>query len=154
MTSVLRWIVVAVLAGHGLLHVVAVVKGSEIAIVSSWSDAKFGTEANLVLAAAAVFGFASLGPTSFHAQYRDLAAAAFAEAAATQTLVTGDDIASLPEPLAAYIRRSGALGKPRVTSFSANPTAPGLQPPGHGPAPGWAAGLTVAARTGFGVPTH
>ena len=31
-----------------------------------------------------------------------------------------EDLADLPEPLAAYVRRSGALGKPRVTSFSAH----------------------------------
>jgi hypothetical protein len=34
-------------------------------------------------------------------------------------LVSEEDLAELPEPLAAYVRRSGALGKPRVMSFSA-----------------------------------
>ena len=35
-------------------------------------------------------------------------------------LVAEDDLAALPEPLAAYVRRSGAVGKPRVTSFYAH----------------------------------
>ena len=53
---------------------------SQIAIVTSWSDAKYGTVGNLLLLLAAVYGFAALGPTSFHAQFRDLAAEAVAEA--------------------------------------------------------------------------
>lgn len=173
MTNVLRWVVVTLLAGHGLIHLLGVAKGfgwaqvsalkqpiglgggalwllaavlvltsavliaagaptwwwtvaalgavaSEVAIVTSWSDAKFGTAANLILVLAAVYGFISLGPTSFHAQYRDQAAEALADAQATPSaLVTEEDLAALPAPLAAYIRRSGAVGKPRVTNFSA-----------------------------------
>jgi hypothetical protein len=173
MTTVVRWIVVAVLAGHGLIHLLGVAKGfgwaevtqlkqpigpaggalwllagilvlvsagsiavgaptwwwwvavlgaavSEFAIATSWSDAKLGTAANLVLVLAAGYGFASLGPTSFHAQYRDQAAAAVADAAAApRSLITAADLDGLPEPLAAYITRSGAVGKPRVTNFSA-----------------------------------
>jgi hypothetical protein len=94
---------------------------SEVAIVTSWSDAKYGTAANLILLLAAVYGFASLGPTSLHAQFRDRATEAVTDAhAAPEALVTEGDLADLPEPLAAYIRRSGAVGKPRVTNFSAH----------------------------------
>jgi hypothetical protein len=128
MTSVLRWTVVAVLAGHGLIHLLGVVKGfgwaevtqlkqpigpgvggvwllaatlvlatavliaaqapswwwlvavigavaSEVAIATAWSDAKFGTAGNLILLLAAVYGFASLGPTSLHAQFRERSSA-------------------------------------------------------------------------------
>jgi len=93
---------------------------SQVAIVTSWSDAKYGTVANLVLLLAAAYGFAALGPTSFHAQFRDLAAGAVADAGPQPgALVSEADLAELPEPLAAYVRRSGALGKPRVSSFSA-----------------------------------
>jgi hypothetical protein len=173
MTHALRWVLVAVLTGHGLLHLLGVVKGfgwagvdqlkepigpvsgviwllaaalvltsavliavgaptwwwsvavlgalvSEIAIATSWSDAKFGTAANLVLLLAAGYGFASLGPTSFHAQFRDLAGDATADAQGVSAAVVSEsDIAGLPKPLAAYVRRSGAVGRPRVTSFSA-----------------------------------
>ena len=173
MTNVLRWVVVAVLTTHGLIHLLGVAKGfgwaevtalkepispgagvvwllaamlvlasavliatgaptwwwvvavlaavvSETAIATSWSDAKVGTAANLVLVLAAVYGFASVGPTSFHAQFRDRSAAALADVRPTpEALVTEDDLAALPDPLAAYVRRSGAVGKPRVNSFSA-----------------------------------
>jgi hypothetical protein len=105
------WWIIAVLA--------AVI--SEVAIVTSWSDAKFGTLANVLLVMAAVYGFAALGPTSLHAQWRDRAAEAAAGAQSAPTpLVTEADLADLPEPLAAYVRRSGAVGKPQVKSFSAH----------------------------------
>jgi hypothetical protein len=106
------WWAVAVLA--------AVV--SQIAITTSWSDAKVGTAVNVLLLLAAVYGFASQGPTSFHAQFRDRAGQALADAPATpgaSALVTEQDLAGLPAPLADYVRRSGAVGEPRVTSFSA-----------------------------------
>ena len=93
---------------------------SQIAIVTSWGDARYGTAVNLFLLVAAAYGFASLGPTSFHAQFRDLAAEAVADLPPEAgSLVSEEDLAELPEPLAAYVRRSGAIGKPRVRSFTA-----------------------------------
>ena len=173
MTTLVRWVVVALLVCHGLIHLLGVVKGfgwadisqlkepispgggvvwllaavlvlgsagfialgaptwwwavavlgavvSQVAVTASWSDAKAGTIANLALVLAAVYGFASLGPSSFHAQWHERAAAALASAPSTaRALLTEQDLAGLPEPLAAYVRRSGAVGKPRVVSFSA-----------------------------------
>ena len=173
MSHVLRWVLVMLLVGHGLIHLLGAAKGfgwaavsqlkepigfaggalwllaailvlataallaagaptwwwavallaalvSQVAIVTSWSDAKYGTVANVILLLAAAYGFAALGPTSFHAQYDDLAAEAVADASPEPgALVSERDLAELPEPLAAYVRRSGALGKPRVRSFSA-----------------------------------
>lgn len=173
MTTLVRWVVVTVLLGHGLLHLLGVAKGfgwaeisqlrqpigpgggflwltaavlvlgsavliavraptwwwsvavlgavvSQVAITTSWSDARFGTLGNVVLVLAAVVGFASLGPASFHAQYRDRARDALADSPATSgALVTAQDLSGLPGPLAAYLRRSGVLGRPPVSSFSA-----------------------------------
>jgi hypothetical protein len=48
---------------------VAVV-ASQTVIFTLWSDAKAGTVANIILLAAAVYGFASQGPASYRAQYR------------------------------------------------------------------------------------
>ena len=130
MTTLVRWVVVALLVCHGLIHLLGVVKGfgwadvsplkepispgggviwllaavlvlgsagfialgaptwwwavavlgamvSQVAVTASWSDAKAGTIANLALVLAAVYGFASLGPTaSFRAQWHERAAAA------------------------------------------------------------------------------
>jgi len=171
--TVVRRIVVAVLVGHGLIHLLGVAKGfgwaeapalrapigvgegvlwllaatlvlataafiavrgptwwwivavcaavvSQLAIATSWSDAKAGTVVNVILVLAAGFGFAYLGPTSFHAQWQDQAARALAAVDPEPAVVTEADLAGLPEPLAAYVRRSGAVGKPRVVSFYAD----------------------------------
>jgi hypothetical protein len=40
---------------------------SQVAIVTSWSDARVGTLVNVVLLLLAAYGFLSAGPTSFHA---------------------------------------------------------------------------------------
>ena len=91
---------------------------SQVVIVTSWADAKVGTVANVVLAAAVVFGWASQGPRSARAEYRRRATAALATPRSTD-LVTETDLARLPAPVAAYVRRSGALGRPRVDTMHA-----------------------------------
>ena len=172
MTTVIRWVLVAVLGGHGFLHLLGVVKGfgwstvstleepispaagavwllaavlvltcagllavgaptwwwavallgaavSQVAITTSWNDAKAGTVVNLLLVLAAMYGFVSAGPTSFHAQWRDQSTRALAVTDPTPALVTEEDLVVLPEPLADYVRRSGAVGQPRTTNFEA-----------------------------------
>jgi len=96
---------------------VAVVS-SQTVIFTSWSDAKAGTVANIILLAVVVYGYASQGPASYHAEYRDRAYAALTEPL-HDGAVTEADLAHLPEPVATYVRRSGAVGQPRVTNFQA-----------------------------------
>jgi len=74
---------------------------------------------HIVLVLAAGYGFASLGPTGFHAQRRQRAAQAPTEVDPAPALLIESDLADLPQPLADYVRRSRAIGKPRVTSFYA-----------------------------------
>ena len=70
-------------------------------------------------------------PTSFDAEYERRVSVALAPHA-DETVVTEQDLASLPEPVASYIRQSGAIGQPRVANFRAtisgriraNPTKP------------------------------
>lgn len=93
---------------------------SEVAIVTSWGDAKVGTVVNIVVVLVAGYGFASMGPTSFHARWREQAAQALSLVDPSPTLITDSDLAGLPQPLADYVRRSGAVGEPRVTSFHAS----------------------------------
>ena len=172
MTSWLRWVVVAVLVGHGLIHLLGAAKGlrwadvpaltqpigagvgllwlvaallvlaaaglvavgaptwwwavahgaapvSQVAVVTSWSDARAGTVVNGLLVVAAVYGFASVGPTSFHAEWTTQATRALAEADHSPALVTEADLVGLPESLADYVRASGAVGRPRVTTMAA-----------------------------------
>ncbi len=173
MKNVLRWIMVVLLTGHGLIHLLGAAKGfgwaeadqlvqpigtgagvlwllaallvlaaaallaagapawwwavagagailSQCAIATSWSDAKTGTVINVLLILGAAYGFASVGPTSFHALWKDRATQALADAAPGGPDLTEADLVDLPQPLAAYVRRSGAVGKPRVTSFHAD----------------------------------
>ncbi len=91
---------------------------SQIVIVRSWADAKVGTIANVVLGATAVYGWASQGARGARAEYRSRAIAALAAARSTG-VVTEDDLARLPAPVADYIRQSGALGRPRVATLHA-----------------------------------
>ncbi len=93
---------------------------SEIAIVTSWSDAKVGTLANLILILVAVHGFLSVGPFSFGARWTTQANAALEQVDSAPPILTEADLTALPALLAAYIRRSGAVGKPSTTSFCAD----------------------------------
>lgn len=86
---------------------------SQVAISSAWSEARTGTLANVALLLAAGYAMAYQGPGSFHAQWTKGSKAALAGAGGALRLVTDDDLDDLPEPLAAYIRRSGAAGRPR-----------------------------------------
>ena len=94
---------------------VAVV-ASQTLIFTAWSDAKAGTVANAVLLVAD--GYASQGPTSFRAEYRRRVATQLAERH-PHGVVTEEDLAHLPELVASYVRRSGAVGLPRLTNFQA-----------------------------------
>ena len=175
MNNVLRWAVVAVLVGHGLIHLLGVAKGfgwaerprsskspsapgaaccgcspgswcsrrrrsspserprgggwlpacgaavSQVAIVTSWSDAKAGTLVNVVLVLAAGvrvrLGRDRPASTPSGGSGRP---AALADVDPAPPVLTEADLAGLPAPLAAYIRRSGAVGRPRVASFYAD----------------------------------
>jgi hypothetical protein len=98
---------------------VAAAVASQAVIVTSWADAKAGTAANVVLVLAAMLGFAASGPGSFAAQWDHRVDLALTAAPEAGPVVTENDLASLPAPLATYLRRSGVLGNPRVTSFAA-----------------------------------
>ena len=102
----------------GALAVVA----SQAVIVTSWSDARAGTVANVIVLGAVVHGYASLGPTSCRAEYHRRVKAALGSlptSPVSEAVVNEADLAGLPELVAAYIRRSGAVGQPRITNFRA-----------------------------------
>ncbi len=103
-----RWWVV----GAGALVV------SQVVIATSWTDARYGTVANVVLLLGVVFGVLSYGPWSFRAEYDRDVAQGLQRAVATP-LLTEADIAPLPAVVQRYIRLSGAVGQPRVQNFRA-----------------------------------
>ena len=89
---------------------------SQAVIFHSWTDAKFGTLANVVALGGVLFGFASSGPWSFRAQFEADAAQGLGRSAAASVLSEAD-AAHLPAALRQYLRVSGALGQPRVRNF-------------------------------------
>ena len=91
---------------------------SQIAIASSWADARFGSIANVLVLVAVAFGFLSQGPWSFRAEYDRDVAWGLSRAVATLPL-TENDISPLPGVVQRYIRLNGAVGEPRVQNFRA-----------------------------------
>ncbi|MGD9906642.1 MAG: DUF6544 family protein [Dehalococcoidia bacterium] len=86
---------------------------SSQAIVGSWTDAKAGMVANLLIAVVAVVALAMDGPWGLRAEYdrdvRTVLARPHAAAAITEA-----DLAALPAPVQRYLRRAGVVGQPRV----------------------------------------
>jgi hypothetical protein len=91
---------------------------SQVVIVTSWADARFGTTANVIVLAGVALGFLSQGPWSFRAEYDREIAQGLGRAVATP-LLTEVDLAQLPVVVQRYIRLNGAVGQPRVQNFRA-----------------------------------
>lgn len=118
----LAFLVTAVLVVRSPTHWWAVgfvaVAVSQAVILTSWSDARFGTVANLVVLAAALYGFAAEGPLSLRADYRREVASRVSgtePGPLTEAALTG-----LPEPIRRYVAASGAVGQPAVRDFVAS----------------------------------
>lgn len=100
---------------------------SQLAIVSSWGDARFGTVVNVILLGLLAYAFAAEGPFSLRAEYRRgvderLASTPTQDAPLHQSRIEGlseSDLQELPAPVQRYVRRSGAIGQPRVAHFQA-----------------------------------
>lgn len=91
---------------------------SQLVIFSAWGDARVGTVANALILAGVAYGFASLGPTSFRAEYRASIRERAAQAG-SPPLVTEADLEPLPQPVRTYLRVAGVVGQPRVDHFRA-----------------------------------
>ena len=97
-----------------IIAIIAVVI-SQIVIIFSWQDAKFGTIANVIILIVAVLGYAGW---SFHKTYEnDVKVGLESTSKLSELLLTEADIAPLPEPVKKYIRYSGSIGKPKVNNF-------------------------------------
>jgi len=91
---------------------------SQALITSSWSDAKYGTVANVILLIAAAYGYLSNRHGSFQAQY-DRAIAENTRQSSALPVLTDADLAHLPRVVQKYVRASGAVGQPRVRNVRA-----------------------------------
>lgn len=86
---------------------------SQTVIATSWRDAKFGTIANAIILVPLALALLDLRSSSFRSIYARDVAHALARPSAVGNL-TEKDLASLPPLVQTYVRRTGALGRPRV----------------------------------------
>lgn len=95
----------------GLLAIVL----SQWLIICSWKDARWGTIANAIVLLSCL---AAWGQFRFERAYRhDVKASLQRSLALANDQLTESDLQRLPAPVQAYIRYSGALGKPRVKNM-------------------------------------
>ena len=96
---------------------------SQVLVISSWADAAAGTVGSGVLLTAGIYGLFSQGPGGLRAEYCRRRDAAIRHAVALEPgarpPVTEADLADLPPQVATYLRRTGSVGRPRVTSLHA-----------------------------------
>lgn len=96
----------------------AAVVVSQAVIVTSWSDARFGTLANLLVLLAVAYGFASEGPLGLRAEYRREVASRL-DRPAPEGSISQADLSGLPGPIQRYLQITGSVGRPRIRDFSA-----------------------------------
>ena len=97
---------------------IAAIVVSQVVIITSWADARYGTIANVIVLVGVVLGFLWQGPWSFRAEYDRDIAQGLGRAVSTPLLTEGD-LVQLPAVVQQYIRLSGAVGQPRVQNFRA-----------------------------------
>jgi hypothetical protein len=90
---------------------------SQLVIVGSWGDARWGTLANLVVLVPVLVAALAHAPWSFRAQFQRDVAAALAADQAEPAPVTEADLAHLPPIVAQYLRFAGVVGQPRVRNY-------------------------------------
>jgi hypothetical protein len=113
------WLAAAcLLVGAGVLVTIRVPSGvvlSQVLILLSWTDAKWGTVANLLLVLPALAGVLGALPSSyanrFHADVQQRLTVAPEPA-----LLTEQDIQHLPPPVQKHLRFTGSVGKPKVVN--------------------------------------
>ncbi len=101
--------------GWWMIGAVALVV-SQAVIFTSWSDARAGTLANILLLAGVAYGYFTQGPTSFRAQFeRDVKAGLSRPIDAP--VLTEADVAPLPDPVQRYLRATGMVGQPLIRNY-------------------------------------
>jgi len=88
---------------------------SQVLIVLSWQDARFGTIANVIILIAVLVGYATSG---YHRKYENEVKSGLRQKDYFgNSTLTEKDIQPLPEPVKKYLRVTGSVGKSRANSF-------------------------------------
>lgn len=88
---------------------------SQVAIIASWSDARFGTLGNILALLVAAYAAFAWGPFGLRAEFARRSMAATSNTPPHS--VTEADLAPLPEPVQRYLRYVGVVGKPVPQRF-------------------------------------
>ena len=88
---------------------------SQLLIVMSWQDAKFGTIANIVTFVAVVVGS---GSAFFENSFRnDVRERLYQTSSLSKGLLSEEDLLPLPAPVQHYLRYAGVANKPKVKNM-------------------------------------
>ena len=88
---------------------------SQLLIVMSWQDAKFGTIANIVTFVAVVVGS---GSAFFENSFRnDVRERLYQTSSLSKELLSEEDLLPLPAPVQHYLRYAGVVNKPKVKNM-------------------------------------
>lgn len=88
---------------------------SQILIFSFWSDARFGTIANVIVLLLAIQRY---GSWNFNQLYQnDLSNQLIQQRAIDSSIIEENDLSQLPIPVKNYLIKSGVIGKPKVNYF-------------------------------------
>jgi hypothetical protein len=90
---------------------------SQLLIAQRWSDARFGTVANIVIALPLVLMAIDARASSFRSRFSADTAALLARPTKPVSRVTDADLALLPPLMQTYLRRMGAVGRPRARNM-------------------------------------
>jgi hypothetical protein len=86
-------------------------------IVAAWGDAKFGTVANILILVVVLVAALDTRPSSFRSRFEHDRDLLLAGTTVSAPLVTETDLAPLPPLMQTYLRRVGAVGRPRVRNL-------------------------------------
>jgi Family of unknown function (DUF6544) len=91
---------------------------SQVIIIQSWTEAKFGTIANVIILIPTIISLLYTLPSSYKNIYKTEVQYRLTDAI-NPSILNETDISSLPEPVRRYLHYVGAVGKPKVLNFKA-----------------------------------
>ncbi|SMO89953.1 DUF6544 family protein [Fodinibius sediminis] len=91
---------------------------SQILIILSWGDTKFGTIANIIIIVPIIIAIVGQLPSSYQNQFKTEVEKRLNQDT-DEVFMSEKDIAHLPLPVQKYLRYTGAIGKKKIHNFRA-----------------------------------